>query len=297
MPRDQIGAASLYDISKRRLIANIQHLTDVGDIAYFHLAPILKHIQNPDQLALLEQHSPQLLGETADIWLRFIQRDIPDYETKPHNPKDPTKWSKVYKKLKREAEQEQKEQEEELRARMDALQKNRAGNQTRIVNAPTGYDPSARRRGPSFGGWGPSSGAPAKTGRAALDKLKRGIFDQNRARPKASRMTAEELQRRRGTVQQAPQRMLRIEEANAAAAAARPIVAPRAASVKTAGGGAAGHQPTIRKQHRPPQRTPMQPGERYTAPKLESRPTGAAGVRRRREEHNPLMAPKRARRV
>ncbi|KAF2478317.1 uncharacterized protein BDR25DRAFT_330792 [Lindgomyces ingoldianus] len=303
---------SLYDIARSRIISNISMLTDIGDLPYSFLAPILKHIQNPSQLLELETTCPQILGETGEIWLRFIKRDIPNWDKKPHQPRDPSNWSKVYRKLKRDAEREQEEQEEALRQQMRALQKDRSENKTTIVNANVGYNPAARRRGGGGGrgfssassSWGP---APTKTGKVALDKFKRGMFDQKQARPKVTQIPAHLLEERRGKVAHAPERMIRMNEnIDAPAPAPKSMLVPRKASL--AGRGVphpALHRPAISSRP-PPQleqnakmpektvRTSLPADKHFTAPKLQTQtPAAAAPQKRRREEANPFMPRKR----
>ena len=180
--------ASLFELARQRLIKNIDMLRDVGDLPYSFLQPVLRFVQSPDQLLELEANCPQLLGETGEIWLRFIKRDIPDWEKKPHEPRDPRNWSKVYRKLKKDAELEKEADKEALKQQMQALQKDRAQNKTLIVETRFGYGAGASKMftGRTTSSWGQPSGAPAKTGKAAFDKLKRGMFDHGRERPKAS---------------------------------------------------------------------------------------------------------------
>ncbi|KAF2640145.1 hypothetical protein P280DRAFT_401443 [Massarina eburnea CBS 473.64] len=227
---------TLFDLAKRRLISNINMLDDIGDLPYVFLAPVLRHLQNPDQLAELEAKCPQLLGETGEIWQRFIKRDIADYEKKPHEPRDPKNWSKVYRKLRKDSEKEEEVQKEVLRQQVQALQNNRKSNQTTITEGRTGQVPSRTRKGFAFGGgssWG-SSGAPRQTGKAAFDKLRRGIFDQKQARPKASMMPAHVLAERKRTVQQAPARMMRQAEAQVSEAPQRMVLSKAASASVTA---------------------------------------------------------------
>ncbi|KAF2711310.1 hypothetical protein K504DRAFT_465075 [Pleomassaria siparia CBS 279.74] len=246
---------SLYELSKMRLIQNIGMLDDIGDIPYDFLAPILRHIQNPQQLIELEERCPQLLGETGEIWMRYIKRDIPNWETKPHQPRNPHNYSKVYKKLLKDAEREKFEQEEALKESMRALQQDRNKNKTLIVEGRTGYDPAMKRWG--FGsrgavgggsrggsGWGDPA-APKKTGKVLVDKLRRGAYDQKLARPKATQMPAHLLAQRKGMVAQAPARLVRMNE-NAGFEAPKKMVISRSASASMVGRNSIPH-PTLRK--------------------------------------------------
>ncbi|KAF2244871.1 hypothetical protein BU26DRAFT_490975 [Trematosphaeria pertusa] len=300
-------ALSLFDLSKQRMIQNIHMLTDIGDLPYSFLAPVLRHIQNPDQLAELEGNCPQVLGETGDIWLRFIKRDIPNWDKKPFEPRDAKNWSKAYRKLKRDAEKEEEAQKEALKQQMQALQKNRIGHQTTIVEGRTGYGPSARRKGFAFGGAGASTSwgnpaAPAKTGKAVFDKLRRGIFDQKQARPKASQMPMHMLAERRATVKQAPARLVRMQEneapkrmvisREASASLARSNSVPSSASGPKITSRPA-PQTTVATAEKP-RRTHLPVGQQFSAPKLQpQRPAGAPVPKRRREAPSIFHNPKR----
>lgn len=109
---------SLYEQAKSATIRHIDLLTDIGDLPYSFMKPVLLRLENPDQLRELEKTCPQLLGEDGDIWLKFIKRDIPNWEKKAHEPRNPQLWWKVYKKLVKEAEEDARQAEEVLRLKM-----------------------------------------------------------------------------------------------------------------------------------------------------------------------------------
>jgi elongin-A len=318
-------APSLYDLAKSRLIANISLLTDISELPYTFMAPILRHIQNPAQLAALEKTCPQLVGETGEIWQKFIKRDIPDWETKPHEPRDPKNWPKVYKKLKREAEEEKRMQEERLREQMRALQGERGKNQTQIVEGRLGTVYGSYGRPKPRGttsNWGERSGAPRPTGRVALDKLKRGMFDQKIARPKASRLPAHLLEQRKGQVARAPERLVRISEAEARAHVKKPVVVSKGAAAAVAGNKTGVPDRELRAPPKssyaspdapptettsvkaPPERPHLPPGIHFSAPKIRRQPVAAPGAaagaapaaqKRKREEPSLFHQPKRKR--
>jgi len=292
-------AVSLYDLAKKRLIQNIHMLEDIGDLPYSFLAPVLKHIQIPDQLAELEETCPQIVGETGEIWLRFIERDIPGWEKKPHQPRDPKNWSKVYKKLKKDAEREDNAQKEMLKGQLQALQKDRKANQTAIVDPRVGYTARPRRFGTSSGWSNPA--APAKTGKMAFDKLRRGIYDQNKATPKALRMPAHILaERKKATVTQAPARLVRIMENEVPK---RMVLSKRSSAGALDRSVSAVHRTNITQRPAPrpseppaqpkqPERTRLPTGQQFTAPKP-TRPPTAQPQKRSRGEHSVLYQPKR----
>ena len=44
----------------------------------------------------LEKNSPQIYGEDGEIWRELIKRDVPDWETKADELKNPKDWYTVY---------------------------------------------------------------------------------------------------------------------------------------------------------------------------------------------------------
>ena len=61
-------------------------------------------------------NSPQIIGWDSEIWLNLIKRDIPNWESKPHQPTNPKNWWKVYRRLKKEAEDDLNQDAEKLKA-------------------------------------------------------------------------------------------------------------------------------------------------------------------------------------
>jgi elongin-A len=292
---------SLYELAKQRLIKNIDLLNDIGDLPFTFLESVIRNIQNPSQLQQLEESCPQIQGETGDIWMRFIRRDIPEWDKKPHQPRDARNWSKVYRKLKKEAEKEKLEQADALKQQMRSLQQNRAQNKTTIVDSQVGYGARSSKVFSMGGGgssWG-GIGAPAKTGKVAMDKLKRGMFDYNRERPKAAQVPSHLLaQRKATTVRAAPASMVRLAENEGpkkmvlSREAAASVVRRKEALPET-------KQPHI--THRPipqqsnaPARPSLPVGQQFSAPRMKAPEQGAAAALRKRKApegpqlfHNP----------
>ncbi|KAF1945852.1 hypothetical protein EJ02DRAFT_26621 [Clathrospora elynae] len=293
--------SSLFELARQRLIKNIDLLNDVGDLPFSFLEPIIRFIQNPDQLQELEENCTQLLGETGDIWQRFIRRDIHNWDKKPHAPRDPRNWSKVYRKLKKDMEKEKQADAEALKQQMQALQKDRAQNTTLIVDSRIGYGASSSKMFSSGGSrsWGPPSGAPSKTGKVAFDKLKRGMFDHGRERPKATQIPAHVLAQRKTNIRQAPARMVRMAEMEAP----RPMVVSKQASASVAKKVEPPpsktrpnitHRPVPQKTA-PPIRTSLPAGHQFSAPRLKAPPqdSGATTAPKRKREEYSLFQPKK----
>lgn len=297
--------SSLYELARQRLIKNIDMLTDIGDIPFSFLEPVLRHIQNPQQLQELEENCPQIQGETKEIWKRYIRRDVPDWNKKPHTPRDDKNWSKVYRKLMRDAEKEKLDQENQLKQQMKALQAGREDNKTVIMTTNKAY-------GRTGGHWSMGSGRdygraapPAKTGKVAMDKLKRGMFDRNQARTKAIQTPQHQLAMKKQMVSAIPERLVRMAQQEAP----RTMVLSKQASASAAEKRIpkpAASQPNIK--HRPaaapaqpvaPPRTSLPAGQHFSAPKL--KPTahgvGAASAPKRKREGSSMFQPTKQRRV
>ena len=134
-------------MARRACIKNIRQLTDVGDTPYEVVRSVLLRIENPEHLRQIEERSPQICGADAEIWREFIKRDIPNWETKPHEPKNPTSWYKVYRKLLKESKKEVDQDAQLLKATLDGIKSKQAQKTAKkvelnVVKLPNGMKPS-----------------------------------------------------------------------------------------------------------------------------------------------------------
>lgn len=83
-------------------IDNIALVRDLGVMPFSTAEPILRCVTDADQLIEIQEHSPHLACDTADLWRVLIRRDFPNYSKNPIEPKNPLLWWKVYRKLKAE---------------------------------------------------------------------------------------------------------------------------------------------------------------------------------------------------
>lgn len=81
----------------------------------------------------IEIASPQICGADGDLWLEFIKRDIPNWTAKPHTPRNPKSWYKVYKKLLAESKREVEEDAVMLKAELDRIKQEQAKNTIKTV--------------------------------------------------------------------------------------------------------------------------------------------------------------------
>lgn len=72
---------SLYEIALWKCIQLSARITDVGDIPYPLVRPVLKRL-NAKQLMVVEQNSPALMPESDELWSALIERDFPDRPSK-----------------------------------------------------------------------------------------------------------------------------------------------------------------------------------------------------------------------
>ncbi|EHY59470.1 hypothetical protein HRR83_001256 [Exophiala dermatitidis] len=221
-------ADSLLAMARRACGRYSARITDIGDLDYELVRPVLMKIENPEKLHQIEQASPQIIGLDAELWLNFIKRDIPDWHLKPHEPKDPKNWYKVYRKLKAEAEQDSKADEAMLKAALANIKKEKEQNVVEIANrVPGSYGPSRRARifNNYVTGRTGSKGANKMT---LMEKIRKEARDA-----KASRMNRpmHELPKRATPVITPPQRFVEdLKQKAAAAAKTVTVTSPPAAS-------------------------------------------------------------------
>ncbi|EKG17668.1 RNA polymerase II transcription factor SIII subunit A [Macrophomina phaseolina MS6] len=137
-------APSLLDMTRRRLQRSIDLVVDVGDIPFHVLEPVLKKIENPKQLREIEANSPHIAEDTGPLWFNFIKRDIQNWEKKPHKPRNPAMWCKVYYKLSREQEEEFAAQQKALKAALAKTEQERKKNTSKLLDRA--IDPVKHRR-------------------------------------------------------------------------------------------------------------------------------------------------------
>lgn len=210
-PTTNIMASSLFNMSLRIAIQNATDIRDVADLPYRLVRPILKKITNPAQLAEIEEVSPHIADEDAELWHIFIKRDIPNGEKMiPLNtPTNPRSWSKVYRKLKRADERSRNAAEEQLKAALAGRKEEKAKNQSTIIHAviPQG------KRGVANGGprslpSGMQALKNAKTSADKLNILRRQAGNATAGRTQALSTPSHQLAQMRGSVQQAPRFMV-----------------------------------------------------------------------------------------
>lgn len=120
--------SSLLSLARRACIRNVNSIDSIGDLSYDVAEPILREVTNPKQLRNIEISSPHLVGETSNIWIKFIKRDIPTQKDFAQEPEDPDDWFDLYEILLSEHQEKEKVAEQWLRDQLSGIQAKRDTN-------------------------------------------------------------------------------------------------------------------------------------------------------------------------
>ncbi|POR31305.1 Elongin-A [Tolypocladium paradoxum] len=144
---------SLMEIATMVCIKNIKGLESVGDyLPYESVRHILLKVDSAYQMRQIELNSPQLQGETGEIWIKIIENDFPlEYKATAYKPQSPDKWYRVWEKYKKEHDLAIEESENKLKNALAGLQEVKEKNTSKIIGRK--YLPRAGRTGPKRA-WG-----------------------------------------------------------------------------------------------------------------------------------------------
>ncbi|KAJ9643240.1 hypothetical protein H2204_002136 [Knufia peltigerae] len=195
-------ADSLVDMCIRACIKRRGILPSVGDLPYDLVRPILAKIESPEQLHQIEQSSPQIAGEDAELWLNFIKRDIPDWHLKPHQPSNPKNWYKVYRKLQADDERSRAEKEERLKAAFANIQDEKERNTT-VIKARQHLPLQAPSRKAVIH-WNYISGKTGSKGAHKMTLMEKIRKETRNARTSKMKRPTHELRQRASAVKKAP---------------------------------------------------------------------------------------------
>ncbi|KIW20904.1 hypothetical protein PV08_01483 [Exophiala spinifera] len=249
-------ADSLLDICIRACAKRRAFLPSVGDLPYELVRPILAKIESPEHLHQIEQASPQIVGEDAELWLNFIKRDIPDWHLKPHQPANPKNWYKVYRKLQADNQRSRAQTEEDLKAAFANIQSEKERNTTIIAKRQ--HLPLQTPSRKAVIHWNYISGKTGSKGAHKMTLMEKIRKETRNARISKMKRPTHELQKRATTVKTAP--LAFVEDVKRKAEAARPLPPPQ--SPPTRGAAATttptrmSARPTAPRTSRPPMHAP-----------------------------------------
>lgn len=219
---------SLYSMCLRVIMSNISSVQDLGDMPYRNAAPILEECRI-DQLILLEEASPHLLGHTDEIWKRNCLRDFFELRKKYSEPiagaaapREPKSWRKLYFRTKGEIEQAKVEAAQRIK---DKYAQHRAEKDAKKLVVSDRPLMAKTARSIRRFGTGPGAGGVTK-GQSLLNKARSGSAAQAKlTAPRNGRPIS-------GFKTQGRSRAVGIEIAPEAAGietrtTTRPMVAPR----------------------------------------------------------------------
>ncbi|KAF4463182.1 RNA polymerase II transcription factor SIII (Elongin) subunit A [Fusarium albosuccineum] len=149
---------SLMELASAACVKNIRELESVGDyLPYETVRSILLRVDSAHQLRQIELNSPQVEGETGEIWLKIIEREFPmEYKQKAYKPQNPKKWYRVWEKYKKDHDLALEESEKKLMNALAGLRQDKEKNTSKIVDRK--LLPRAGRVGPRRP-WGQRDGA------------------------------------------------------------------------------------------------------------------------------------------
>ncbi|KIX01321.1 uncharacterized protein Z518_09046 [Rhinocladiella mackenziei CBS 650.93] len=198
---------SLFDMARRACARYSARITDIGDLNYELIRPVLLKIESPEKLHQLEQNSPQIIGKDAEIWMSFIKRDIPDWHLKRHEPKNPKNWYKVYRQLKEEARMDSTADEAILKAALANIQNEKEQNTAEIASSRRDlpYLTPSRKARIHYSYISGKTGSKGANKMTLMEKIRKEARDA-----KASQMNRpmHELQKRATVVTKAPRQFV-----------------------------------------------------------------------------------------
>lgn len=172
-------ADSLKNMSMRAASKITKRITDIGGMPYRIARPFLLKVESPEQLRALEEKCPQIIGHDGEIWLALIKRDIPNWQTKKHEPHDPANWWKVYRKLKKESTLEMDAGADKLKAALNTQNEKQLAEVKFMKAQPHGATTKQKIAYRYQTGQTGSKGSSKMT---LLEKAKKGARDARNAR-------------------------------------------------------------------------------------------------------------------
>jgi len=154
----------------------------------------------------LETNSPQLIGRDGEIWLKFIERDIPNWEAKPHQPSNPKNWWKVYRKLKQEAQDDMAQDAEKLKAAFANIKDEKEQNLAQLkTRRELPRQPGSLRQRIVHNYMSGKTGSKGANKMSLMEKIRKETRDRKNLR---MAIPTKDLKKRASTVMKAPKDFL-----------------------------------------------------------------------------------------
>lgn len=217
------GPRSLKRMALAVALRNIASITDVGEMAFADVKPILMHIENPAQLHLLETNCPQLAAETdqmAVVWGRLLTKKVPGWDKKGFLTDEELQtmsWIDIYTTVKAAMDAEMAAAEDRLKQKMAGFTKAKEEKAALFLSESAARQiPGVvqRRRAPGGGNAGQSvlnfsSGSRTKmtTGQSVLRRARREAKEISRVSQLSSRLANNQILAR-SQIRRAPESMV-----------------------------------------------------------------------------------------
>lgn len=162
--------------------------------------------------------------------MQFIKRDIPDWESKPHKPKDPKNWWKVYKKLKEQIQKDREQGAEKLKAVLDSIKDEREHSLAKVLSRKDlPREPTKSKARAIYHYESGKTGSKSGHKLSLLEKIRKEARDARLARMNAP---ASQIVKKPTVVTKAPQRLVdeykhEAQQKSAMSGTARRPSAPR----------------------------------------------------------------------
>ena len=126
---------SLVELATGVCLKNLRGVDSVGDyLPYEAVRHILLKVESAYQLRQIELNSPQIQGETGEIWLKLIEKDFPlEYRAKAYKPPSADKWYRVWEKYKKDHDKALHESEDKLKNALAGLKQAKEKNTSKII--------------------------------------------------------------------------------------------------------------------------------------------------------------------
>jgi hypothetical protein len=123
-------------MATRTAIYHRASIFDVADMSYQLAKPILRRLDDPEQLHEVELNCPQIATEDAELWVAFLDRDAPDWRQKyPVKPTTAINY-RIFRKISNLRKKDEHAAEEALRQQFQALDQKKKMNETQITARP-----------------------------------------------------------------------------------------------------------------------------------------------------------------
>ncbi|KAI1653041.1 hypothetical protein F4813DRAFT_383552 [Daldinia decipiens] len=200
LPQRTIVVSPTSFINNTNIMGPSLDISDVGSAPYKILRSILLKIDNPAQLREVEEKSPHIQGDDAEL--------------KKHNfePRNPTLWYKIYDKYKKIEVEEKRAALEKLTSSLKTIKKEKQEKASKVINYDARILGPAPGRRKGVGGrevagvgglrWGGGSRTKTTSAQSIMQKARREAAEISR-RNKLMTPTGQ-LPVRRGQIVQAP---------------------------------------------------------------------------------------------